>query len=157
MKLGRAPVVLFATVAGVAAVLGYHPHPQTSASLPPAAVSPQASSGSGGSTGGSSSGTQTVTGDSVPNGYGNVQVRVTASGGEIAQVEAVQLPDGDGQSQSISSFSAPQLAQQALAAQSASIDGVSGATYTSDAYRSSLQSAIDQLGAPSGAVAGGTG
>ena len=106
MKLGRAPVVLFATVAGVAAVLGYHPHPQTSASLPPAAVSPQASSGSGGSTGGSSSGTQTVTGDSVPNGYGNVQVRVTASGGKIAQVEAVQLPDGDGQSQSISSFSA---------------------------------------------------
>ena len=71
------------------------------------------------------------------------------------RLTAVRLPSGDGRSQEISSFAAPQLAQQALAAQSANIDGVSGATYTSESYRSSLQSAIDQL--PAGAIAGASG
>ena len=59
--------------------------------------------------------------------------------------ERLRLPSGDGRSQQISTFAGQQLAQQALAAQSANIDGVSGATYTSDSYKTSLQSALDQL------------
>jgi uncharacterized protein with FMN-binding domain len=135
----RAPIVLTATAAGLAAVLGFHPHARPLASVgaqAPAATAP--SSASGGTS-------QQLTGADVPNQYGDVQVRITSSGGRITGVSAVRLPSGDGRSQEISSFAGPQLAQQALAAQSANIDGVSGATYTSDSYRSSLQSAIDQL------------
>ena len=82
----------------------------------------------------------------VPNPYGAVQVRVTARGGAITGITFLQLPYGDPTSQSISDQVAPVLAQQALDAQSANVAGVSGATYTSDAYRQSLQSALDKLG-----------
>ena len=77
--------------------------------------------------------------------YGPVQVRVVviASGGtdRIRSVTAVQLPSG-GQSGDISSYAGPQLAQEAITAQSAKIDTVSGASYTSDGYRRSLQAAL---------------
>lgn len=85
-------------------------------------------------------------GDSVSNPYGSVQVRVTARGGKITAITFLDLPYGDPTSQSISDQVAPILAQQALDAQSANVAGVSGATYTSDAYRQSLQSALDKLG-----------
>jgi uncharacterized protein with FMN-binding domain len=135
----RAPVVIAATATGLALVLGYHPHAR---SLPGAAAqSPVASAPAPAG----SSGSRQVTGADAPNQYGDVQVRVSATGGRITQVSAVQLPSGDGRSQQISSFAGPQLAQQALKAQSAKIDGVSGATYTSDSYKTSLQSALDQL------------
>lgn len=84
-------------------------------------------------------------GVSFSNPYGNVQVKVTINGGSITRVAAVDLPYGDPTSQSISDQVAPMLAQQAIDAQSANISGVSGATYTSDAYRQSLQSALDKL------------
>jgi uncharacterized protein with FMN-binding domain len=135
----RAPVVIAATATGLALVLGYHPHarPLPSAAAPAPAASAPAPAGS--------SGSRQVTGTDAPNQYGDVQVRVSATGGRITQVSAVQLPSGDGRSQQISSFAGPQLAQRALKAQSAKIDGVSGATYTSDSYKTSLQSALDQL------------
>ena len=85
-------------------------------------------------------------GASVPNPYGSVQVRVTARGKRITGITFLDLPYGDPTSQSISDQVAPVLAQQALDAQSADVAGVSGATYTSDAYRQSLQSALDKLG-----------
>ena len=85
-------------------------------------------------------------GDAVANPYGAVQVRVTARGGTVTGITFLQLPYGDPTSQSISDQVAPVLAQQALDAQSANVAGVSGATYTSDAYRQSLQSALDKLG-----------
>lgn len=137
----RAPIVLAATAAGLAAVLGYHPH---SRPLPSAGTQPPAASAPAPAKGGA---VRQLTGTDAPNQYGDVQVRVTTTGGRITQVTAVRLPSGDGRSQQISSFAGPQLAQQALAAQSANIDGVSGATYTSDSYRASLQSALDQLSA----------
>jgi uncharacterized protein with FMN-binding domain len=71
-------------------------------------------------------------------------------------VTALLLPSGDGRSQEISNFAGPELAQQAVAAQNANIDGVSGATYTSESYRSSLQSALDQLPARATATAAAT-
>ncbi len=144
----RAPIVITATAAGLAAVLGFQPHsralPAAGAQAPTATAPGPASNGSA----------RQLTGADAPNQYGDVQVRITSSGGRITQVTAVRLPSGDGRSQEISSFAGPQLAQQALAAQSANIDGVSGATYTSESYRASLQSAIDQLPAGTTAPAG---
>ena len=145
----RAPIVLTATAAGLAAVLGFHPHARplpTAGAQAPTATAPAPAGGGA---------ARQSTGVDAPNQYGDVQVQVTTSGGRITKVTALRLPSGDGRSQEISSFAGPQLAQQALAAQSANIDGVSGATYTSESYRSSLQSAIDQL--PAGATAGTSG
>jgi uncharacterized protein with FMN-binding domain len=144
----RAPIAIIATVAGLAAVLGYHPHSRPPASVtaqsPPAASTP-APARSRASRPPATTGVRQVTGTDVPNQYGDVQVRLTSAGGRITKVTVLRLPSADGQSQQISSFAGPQLAQQTIAAQSANIDGVSGATYTSDSYRTSLQSAIDQL------------
>jgi uncharacterized protein with FMN-binding domain len=72
-----------------------------------------------------------------------VQVRVSYTGTKITNVHAVHLTDSSQTSVSISAQAAPILRQEALAAQSAQIDAVSGATYTSEGYMQSLQSAID--------------
>ncbi len=77
--------------------------------------------------------------------YGNVQVRLTVSGGRITAAEAVQAPKG-GVSDQKTALAVPRLNQAAVAAQSADIDAVSGATYTSTGYRQSLQSALDKAG-----------
>jgi uncharacterized protein with FMN-binding domain len=90
-----------------------------------------------------SNGSGTFTGAVVQNPFGQVQVQITMSGGKITDVTALQLPT-HGRSGFISQSVAPILQGEALAAQSANIDLVSGATYTSDAYAQSLQSAIDQ-------------
>ena len=87
----------------------------------------------------------TATGAVISTRFGDVQVEVTISGGVIADVTALQLPDRDRRSQSIASEAAPILREEALTAQSASIDLLSGATYTSEAYAESLQSALDQV------------
>ena len=85
----------------------------------------------------------TYTGQDVSMRYGDVQVQVTISGGAVTDVTALQLPDGDGHSSRISSIVEPMLRSEALQAQTASIDLISGATYTSGAYKQSLQSALD--------------
>ena len=91
-------------------------------------------------------GTRTVDGATVQTRFGPVQVRVTIEGSSVTEITAVQLPDGDRRSVQISSRAEPTLRSEALAAQSANIDGVSGATYTSLAYARSLQSALDSAG-----------
>ncbi|MEV0172343.1 FMN-binding protein [Streptomyces sp. NPDC050803] len=88
---------------------------------------------------------RTVTGSVVDTQYGPVQVRITVSGGKITEAEAVQAPSG-GQSTQINGNAVPKLNQAAVAAGSADIDAVSGATYTSNGYKQSLQSALDQVG-----------
>jgi uncharacterized protein with FMN-binding domain len=90
---------------------------------------------------------RTITGAPVQQPYGTVQVAVTMSGGHITDVRTVAIPLDSGRSQSINSQAAPLLRSEALRAQSARIDVVSGATYTSDAYAQSLQSALDRAGA----------
>lgn len=87
-----------------------------------------------------------VTGPVVSTRWGPVQVEVTVEGGRLAEVTALQLPDGDQRSASISDRVEPTLRSQALAVQGAAIDGVSGATYTSVAYARSLQAALDDAG-----------
>jgi uncharacterized protein with FMN-binding domain len=103
---------------------------------------------SGGTTsGGTTSGAYadgTFTGSLISTRYGDVQVQVTTAGGAISDVTALALPDRDGHSVRISQAAEPLLREEALTAQSAQIDLLSGATYTSDAYVQSLQSALDQ-------------
>ena len=84
-----------------------------------------------------------MTGSIVSSRYGNTEVQVTISNGKITAVNALELPTG-GRSGQISSYVEPILSSEALTAQSANIDIVSGATYTSEAYAQSLQSALDQ-------------
>lgn len=88
-------------------------------------------------------GSGTFTGSVVSEPFGEVQVRITMAAGKITDVTALQLPS-HGRSGFISQSVAPILQGEALSAQSANIDIVSGATYTSEAYAQSLQSAIDQ-------------
>jgi uncharacterized protein with FMN-binding domain len=145
----RAPIVLGATVAGVVAILSYQPHSQPASRRPqPAGIvvsTPPRAAPTGGRATKPVSFTATSVGADAPNQYGDVQVRIKVSGQKIVSVDAVALPGGDSRSQEISAVAGPLLRQQALAAQSASIDGVSGASFTSDGYRQSLQSALDGL------------
>lgn len=139
----RAPLVLAGTVTGLVLVLGYRT-PEV-----PAAASATTSSQVEPGTTGSAQPTdqaQTVAGDVVQTRWGGVQVQVTAADGTITDVTALQLPSGDPRSAQISQYAESALREQALAAQSAQIDGISGATYTSAAYAESLQSALDSLG-----------
>ncbi|KAB1902247.1 FMN-binding protein [Micromonospora sp. AMSO31t] len=100
--------------------------------------------GSGsGSEDGAGGGDGTATGSVAQTRWGPVQVKITVSGGRITDVAVLQVPDGNHRDQEINDYAVPILRQEALAAQSARIDTVSGATVTSDGYRESLQSAID--------------
>lgn len=91
-------------------------------------------------------GSSTVDGPTVNTRFGPVQVEVVINNGRITDIKALQLPDGDRRSASISTRVEPTLRSQALQAQSAGINGVSGATYTSIAYARSLQAALDAAG-----------
>ncbi len=86
----------------------------------------------------------TYTGTSEQTRFGNVQVQVTVSGGKLTEVKALQLTDREQRSVQISNYAAPILRQEVLASQSANVSNVNGATYTTDGYLSSLQSALDQ-------------
>lgn len=123
------------------------PSPSASSSGSPSASPGTSSSPSTSSpSAGTSATTRTVDGDTVRTRYGPVQLRVTLTGGRITAVTALQLPSDNPRDEEISGFAVPQLTQEALTAQSARIDTVSGATYTSDGYVQSLQSALDKAG-----------
>lgn len=95
---------------------------------------------------GTTSGTKTVVGSTVQTRYGPVQLSVTFTGGKISAVKALQTPSSHGESVQINAYAVPILTQEAIAANSSNIDTVSGATFTSEAYAQSLQSAIDKKG-----------
>jgi uncharacterized protein with FMN-binding domain len=102
------------------------------------------SSGTSSSSGSSSSSASgTYKGSAVQTRFGPVQVQITVANGKITDVTALQLTNTDGKSIQISNRAAPLLKSKVLAAQSADIQTVSGATITSDAYLTSLQAAID--------------
>jgi uncharacterized protein with FMN-binding domain len=154
----RSPIVIGATIAGTAGVLAFQPH---AATLPTTAASATASastsssttkttsssSGSSGSGSGSGSGSSgTATGNAISTQYGSAQVRVTVKDGKIVKLEALQLQGNDPRSVQISSSAAPVLQQEVLTKQTAGVDAVSGATFTSASYMQSVQSALDKLG-----------
>ncbi|MFD7894898.1 FMN-binding protein [Streptomyces sp. NPDC059743] len=86
------------------------------------------------------------TGDPVNTQYGTVQVSATVKAGRLTAVTVLRTPSGDGRSRQIAADAVPQLTQEALSAHSAHIDAVSGASYTSQGYIQSLQSALDRAG-----------
>ncbi len=89
-------------------------------------------------------GSRTFTGTVSWNEFGPVEVQITVVDGKVIDSQALQYPTDHRRSQRISDFSIPILNQEAITAQSAAIDTVSGATYTSSSYAESLQSAIDK-------------
>jgi uncharacterized protein with FMN-binding domain len=93
-----------------------------------------------------SHGTRTGDGPVEQTPYGNVQVSVTVAGSRITAVKAIQLPNAEGTSLQISQEAEPYLRQEVLSAQSARIQIVSGATYTSEGYAASVQAALNKLG-----------
>jgi uncharacterized protein with FMN-binding domain len=111
------------------------PDPSSSGSTPAATPSSSAASA-----------TRTFAGDAIQTRYGIVQVQVVARGTTIENLSFLQLTADDPHSQEINDQAGPILLQETLAAQSANIDVISGATYTSEGYQQSLQSALDQAG-----------
>lgn len=113
-----------------------------------ASAAPSTAGGTGGAAAPSTSGAKDgkYSGVSVGTPYGDVQVQVVVSGGKITDVVALQLTNDGGRSVQISNYAAPILRSEALQAQSANVSSVSGATYTSDGYLNSLQSALDKAG-----------
>jgi uncharacterized protein with FMN-binding domain len=85
----------------------------------------------------------TVNGSLVDTPYGPVQVQLRIRGGRIVAAKALVRPRGDSQTDSINGRAVPVLDQEVVQAQKAGIDTVSGATYTSTGYRTSLQAALD--------------
>jgi FMN-binding domain len=105
---------------------------------------------SGGGTNGGGTGqsaaARVITGAVANTSYGPMQVQITVAGKIITKAVAVQQTNTGAQSQQIDAMAIPQLNQETLTAQSANINAVSGASYTSAGYKQSLQSAIDQAG-----------
>lgn len=158
----RAPIVLSSTVAGLAVTLGFHAHAPSSATPAASTAQPRSQTTSSSATSpatattskaSTASASTTVTSDVESNQYGNVELQVTVKDGRITAVQALQLPSNDGKSVQINAYAEPQLQASALAKQSADVDAVSGATYTSESYRLALQSALDKAGLSTGSAA----
>ncbi|MFB9908349.1 FMN-binding protein [Allokutzneria oryzae] len=137
--MGRIAFALLSTVAVLVLLFGYRTSTGESAEPVPA-------SGPSGSLPDAVPGTRTVTGPVVTTRRGVVQVRITLQDNKIVTAEAVRVPDGGGRYREINSRAVPLLGQEAVRAQSADIDAVTGATVTSEGYRRSLQAAIDKAG-----------
>jgi uncharacterized protein with FMN-binding domain len=102
-------------------------------------IPPGASAGAGSSAGGAVG----FDGDVVQTRYGPIEVQAQLRDGRLVEVGVVEYPSNDRRSASINATALPALRTEALTAQSANVDSVSGATYTSDGYTQSLQSALD--------------
>jgi uncharacterized protein with FMN-binding domain len=164
----RAVITSAATVSGVVLLLSLKPHHETTTTASPitSGGSGADATGSGGTSGTSgtsgsagagdptgsagttsnSSAARTLTGDAADTRFGPVQVKITVKAKKITDISVLQYPSDNSRDQEINSYALPLLNQEALNAQSAEIDAVSGATFTSDGYTRSLQSAIDKAG-----------
>ncbi|MFF0222352.1 FMN-binding protein [Streptomyces sp. NPDC004629] len=142
--LRRVVLASAATVCGTVLLLALKPH--ATPSVAAGAPAPASSAGASASATAPAAGSKTVTGDTAQTRWGPVQVRVTVRGGRLTDATAVVYPQDNPRDRQLSAYALPQLRREALAAQSAQIDTVSGATYTSDGYRQSLQSALDSAG-----------
>ncbi|MGW1716313.1 FMN-binding protein [Streptomyces sp. NPDC002156] len=143
-----------ATVSGIVLLLTLKPSSDPGSAQAAGALPQQTSAAQESAQGGATAKDGTFTGDVVDTQYGEVQVRITVTGGKITKAEAVKAPSG-GQSTAISGNAIPKLNAEAVAASTADIDAISGASYTSAGYGKSLQSALDKASAGTGAAAGG--
>ena len=155
----RVLLAIVSTIAALVLLLGFKSHSTTSSAAVPPAVSSPASGGTGssagtgsstgsgsGSSSSSSTGSKTYTGDAADTRYGPVQVQITVTNGQVTAAQAVAYPENDPRDEQINSYAVPELNQEAAAAKNAQIDTISGATYTSEGYIQSLQSALDKAG-----------
>jgi uncharacterized protein with FMN-binding domain len=164
--LRRAILIVSGTAAAVASALAYNP-PQLSqvataskpsnpanTPIPTNSTSPSSSASAAPKPTPSTSPTPisklpsgSFTGDKVQTRWGPVQVQITVSNGVISAANALAYPDGDRRSFSISQQAIPYLIEQTLGVvNSNEVMGVSGASYTSNGWRASLQSAIKKAG-----------
>ena len=127
--------------ASVASAEPTTPPPTSASATTPTQVPTKAPTRSAAPTTKAASGT--FLGSSVQTRYGPVQVKITYAAGRVTAVVAVQLPSGRSRDAEINNYAVPILESETLAAQSANINSVSGATYTSDGYVQSLQAALD--------------
>ena len=166
----RAPIVLTSTACGVVALVSYHAAvPQASAltssstastlnvsggstkasssqtTSASASGSTKAAATQSASTGAGAATTRSAVGSDAQYPYGDIEVKVTMTGTKLVDVTVVKHDVTDPRSQMIDQIAVPELRSQALSLQSAKLDGVSGASYTSAAYEQSLQSALDKL------------
>jgi len=160
----RVVLAIVGTAAGLIVLLSFKTHSTSAAATPPAAISgstsqtsaPAATPSASGSSNSSRSTTsssgsaagaaRTVTGSIADTIYGPVEVQITVKNGKVTAAQAVQYPQDSPRDQQINSYAVPVLNQEAASAGSAHIDAVSGATYTSNGYITSLQSALDKAG-----------
>jgi len=142
----RAPIVIAGTLVGLVGVLKFHTAP-ISLTSPAGSALPAASASGASPAASSSADRRTAVGPAIYYNYGTLSVRVTVSGHRIAKVSIASLDDGnDPRSQFIDQQSIPLLEQEVMQAQSANIQGVSGASYTSAGFDQSLQGALRKLG-----------
>ena len=152
-RLRRAPAVVAASAAGFAAVLAMHSGGKPSIlsgsgpSSGPVDTTPTTTGPPVASTTPPTGATTTALGNNEQYGYGTLAVRVTVHAGRITNVSVANLQTAEQYSQSLAQQVIPILRNEVLSAQSAHINGLSGATYTSEAYAQSVQSALDSLGA----------
>jgi uncharacterized protein with FMN-binding domain len=156
----RAPTYVIAgTIAGLAGVLAFHTRPATPAALPSAAPSatithPARRAGPGPARtrrrrhpgdAGAAGAVRSAAGTTVPYGYGKLAVTVTVRGRRITSVAVTTLQTDEPYSQHLAGQVIPTLRSEVLSGQTAGIQAVSGATYTSQAYARSVQAALDSL------------
>jgi hypothetical protein len=150
----RVILAIVSTVVGLVLLLTFKTHSTSGAGSPPAAIgTPSAggASGASGSGGGSdagggtgTAGATTVTGAAASTIYGPVQVQIMVKGGKVTAAKAVEYPQDTPRDSQINAFAIPVLDREAASVGSDKIDMVSGATYTSRGYITSLQNALDQ-------------
>jgi len=164
----RVILAIVSTVASLVMVLSFKTHSPSAAATPPAAISTNtgsattSTSGSSNSSSSSSSSSatkstkkktastasaaKTYTGGAADTRYGPVQVQIVVKNGAVTSVTSTEYPMNDPRDAQINSYAIPQLNSEATSAGNASIDMVSGATYTSEGYIASLQDALNQAG-----------
>ncbi|MGH9126434.1 MAG: FMN-binding protein [Acidimicrobiales bacterium] len=153
----RSALAVAVTVVGLWLIITFKsaPLPRAAGAAPPAAIAPATSTTTSGTpttrtpttatpTTAGASAQRSLDGNTFDNQYGSVQVEVVLDGTRIVDVKPLQMPFDRARSQEISTQAAPLLRQEVLKAQNAQIDGVGGATYTSESYAQSLQSALDK-------------
>lgn len=168
----RAPLVVGATGVGLGLLLSFHTKPihvsnvstagggsgtipSSDGSSPGTAPTTEATIPTTGGSGNitpttaagppTTSASRSATGKDILYRYGDIQLRVTERGSKITKLQVVSEGATDPRSAQINSQAVPMLQDQAMSAQSVNIDGVSGATFTSEAYVEALQSALDHL------------
>lgn len=172
MVVRRGPFALAAAAAGFVGALGLHASgsatsmstklsaPAARPSTPSTTTSPPSTASPSSTTPASKSTTTTIktpqstipntsirsaTGSAYQYGYGQLAVKVTLTGKKITELTVVGLQTAESYSQQLASQVIPTLRQEVLAAQSIQVNGISGATYTAEAYVSSIQSALNKL------------